>query len=108
MVEPVGVGPPEHHAEIIAVDPISLAPKFVLNFLKKSRVRQWVGYGHTDIIGTGGANERHRLLDLSPAFAWVSELQEVAGPNAGRSEPFGCSYHVLNLQSLIHRIQDSL
>src|SRR5262249_46826353 len=82
-----GVGRLEHDAEIIAVGPVPLAAKLRLHTLIEARARKWIGERDSDIIRLRVANQRNGLLQFSPSFARIAELQEVAGANSGLLQP---------------------
>src|SRR5277367_3941049 len=73
----------EHDAKVIAISPVALDTQFRLHPLIEDGTRQRIREGNANVIRARFANEGDRLLKLVPALARISELQKVAGTNAG-------------------------
>src|SRR3954447_4049756 len=77
--------PAEHHTQIAAFRPVRLSAHLARNKLKELGPRKRIGNRNSDIVGFGFANHPDRLLNLVPAFARVSKLEEEAAADTQSS-----------------------
>ncbi len=108
MVKGVVVAGNVDGAEVVAVDPVTLASQLRLNALEEARTRQRIGERDANVVGSRIAHQLYCLADLGPAFPWVAELKEVARPYAGGSEPLSSGMNSGELQTLFHRVENLL
>jgi hypothetical protein len=107
-VEVISVGALEHNAKVVAVGPILLRAELLFDASVEARVREGVREGDPDIIGTSFANESDCSLNVDPMFAGIAELQEIAGAYALAFEMLPCGNDFLDLEALIHGVEDFL
>jgi len=76
------VRPGEHHFEVIALLPVTLAAELLLDHLVELRARQRVGHADAHVVRPRFAHQSPRRQDVVEFFTEISELQEEAHAHA--------------------------
>jgi hypothetical protein len=107
-VEFVCIGALEHHGKVFAIRPIGLVAQLGLDPVEEFCSRERIGNRNSDIIRTSIANQVYGRLNVLPRLSLVSELQEIARPNALAPQVISSLGNLFDSRSLIHGVQNSL
>src|SRR5580658_3169430 len=94
--------------EVVTFGPVSLVPDVGDHLFVVTRARQRVAYRDADVVGKELAHEGACGLHLRPTLTEVAELQEEPDAYAVAVERFHGGARLLDRDSLLHRVENSL